>query len=238
MTVDQPYSNHNGGNLVFGPDNLLYIGLGDGGSAGDPSGNAQNLNVLLGKMLRINPRPSGNAQYSVPSTNPFVNRAGARPEVWMYGLRNPWRYSFDRATGDMWIGDVGQNAWEEVDYAKAGRGGINWGWDRREATHPFEGTAPPGAVDPIFETSHTDGYCSVIGGYVYRGSAIPNLRGAYLFSDNCKGDLLALTQRNGKLVSEGPLHVAAAAPTSFGEDANGELYVLSLGGPIYRIDPA
>jgi glucose/arabinose dehydrogenase len=238
LTVEQPFTNHNGGNLVFGPDNMLYIGLGDGGAAGDPMGNAQNRNVLLGKMLRIDPRQHGNAPYSVPSDNPFVNTANARPEVWMYGLRNPWRYSFDRATGDFWIGDVGQNAWEEIDFAKPGQKGTNWGWDRLEGNHPYEGSAPPNAVPPIFETSHSDGYCAIVGGYVYRGTRIPAMRGAYLFTDNCKSDLLALTQQNGKLVAERPLGVSGTALSSFGEDAKGELYVLSLSGTVYRIDRA
>ncbi len=238
LVVDQPFSNHNGGEVIFGPDNLLYIGLGDGGAAGDPQGNAQNLSQLLGKILRIDPRAKGNAPYTVPSSNPFVDDENARPEIWMYGLRNPWRFSFDRETGDQWIGDVGQGRWEEIDFAGPGVKGTNWGWDRREGAHEYEGSAPPNAADPIAETSHDDGNCAIVGGYVYRGSAIPTLRGIYLYSDNCNGALMGIVQRDGKLVEQAPLGVDAGNPSSFGEDANGELYVLSLGGAVLRIDPA
>jgi glucose/arabinose dehydrogenase len=238
LTVDQPYPNHNGGEITFGPDNLLYIGFGDGGSAGDPQGNAQNRNVLLGKILRIDPRPQGNAPYTVPTSNPFVNDENARPEIWMYGLRNPWRFSFDRATGDEWIGDVGQGMWEEVDYAPAGTKGTNWGWDRREGAHPYAGSPPPNAVDPIAETSHDDGNCAIVGGDVYRGRAIPALRGIYLYSDNCNGALMGIVQRNGRLVQQAPLGVEAQNPSAFAEDANGELYVVSLAGAVLRIDAA
>jgi glucose/arabinose dehydrogenase len=157
----------------------------------------------------------------------------------MYGLRNPWRYEFDRATGDLWIGDVGQNAWEEIDYAPEGTKGTNWGWNLREGAHSYNGgTAPAGAVDPIFEESHQDGWCAIIGGFVYRGSAIPALRGAYLFSDSCAGDVVAMTQRDGKLVDDRSLDINAGSASSFGQDANGELYVLALSGSVYRFDPA
>jgi glucose/arabinose dehydrogenase len=238
LTVDQPFANHNGGNIEFGPDGMLYIGFGDGGAAGDPSGNAQNLGTLLGKMLRINPKTNGSASYSVPSGNPFVGRANARPEIWMYGLRNPWRYQFDKANGDLWIGDVGQNAWEEIDYAAAGTKGTNWGWDQLEGDHPYDnGTAPPNAVAPIVEESHQDGWCAIVGGFVYRGSRVPAMRGAYLYSDNCLGDVVALTQRGGKLVDHRSLGNAGNV-ASFGEDANGELYIVALGGSVYRVDPA
>jgi glucose/arabinose dehydrogenase len=236
LTVDQPYPNHNGGEVIFGPDNMLYIGFGDGGSAGDPQGNAQNLNQLLGKILRIDPRQKGNAPYTVPTSNPFVNDENARPEIWMYGLRNPWRFSFDRATGDQWIGDVGQGMWEEIDYARAGAKGTNWGWDRREGAHSFEGSPPANAVDPIAEASHDDGNCAIVGGYVYRGQAISALRGIYLYSDNCNGTIMGVVQRNGKLVQQESLGIEAPNPSSFGEDANGELYVLSLAGEVLRVD--
>ena len=147
LFVDQPFSNHNGGELVFGPDGYLYVGLGDGGSAGDPMGNAQSLSTLLGKLLRISPRPSKGEPYAIPPDNPFVGRDGARPEIWAFGLRNPWRFSFDAATGDLWIGDVGQNAWEEIDVEPAGSdGGSNFGWDRLEGTHPFEGSPAPDSI--------------------------------------------------------------------------------------------
>ena len=146
LFVEDPYPNHNGGELTFGRDGMLYITLGDGGAAGDPQQRAQNLGQLFGKIMRIDPTPSGSTPYSIPADNPFVGRPGARPEVWMYGLRNPWRFSFDRATDDVWIGDVGQNAWEEVDFAAAGTGaGSNWGWNAREGTHEFEGPPPAGA---------------------------------------------------------------------------------------------
>jgi glucose/arabinose dehydrogenase len=239
LLVDQPYPNHNGGEVTFGRDGMLYITLGDGGSEGDPQERAQNLGELFGKILRIDPAPSGNAPYSIPADNPFVGRAGARPEVWMYGLRNPWRFSFDRATDDVWIGDVGQNAWEEIDFAAAGTGaGSNWGWNAREGTHKYEGPAPTGARDPIFELSHSDGNCAVTGGYVYRGAAIPALRGAYVFADYCVGELTALVQRDGVLADQALLGAATSEVTSFGEDAAGELYVLSRSGSIFRIDPA
>jgi glucose/arabinose dehydrogenase len=183
LFVDQPFSNHNGGNLVFGPDGYLYLGLGDGGSAGDPLGNAQSLGTLLGKMLRIDPRPGGGRPYRIPEDNPFVDREGARPEIWAYGLRNPWRYSFDRNTGDLWIGDVGQSAREEIDLQAAqSAGGENYGWDRLEGTLRFEGSAPPNAVPPVFEYGRDQGG-TVIGGYVYRGRDIPGLNGTYLFGD-------------------------------------------------------
>ena len=188
LFVDQPFSNHNGGALAFGPDGYLYVGLGDGGSAGDPMGNAQSLSTLLGKLLRISPRPSKGEPYAIPPDNPFVGRDGARPEIWAYGLRNPWRFSFDTATGDLWIGDVGQNAWEEIDLEPAGSdGGSNFGWDRLEGTHPFEGSPAPDSIAPVFEYAHGDGSCSVTGGYVYRGERIPTLAGAYLFGDYCRG---------------------------------------------------
>ena len=165
LFVDQPFSNHNGGELVFGPDGYLYVGLGDGGSAGDPMGNAQSLSTLLGKLLRISPRPSKGEPYAIPPDNPFVGRDGARPEIWAFGLRNPWRFSFDAATGDLWIGDVGQDAWEEIDVEPAGSdGGSNFGWDRLEGTHPFEGSPPPDAIPPVYEYAHGDGSCAVTGG--------------------------------------------------------------------------
>jgi glucose/arabinose dehydrogenase len=239
LFVEDPYPNHNGGELTFGPDGMLYITLGDGGAAGDPQQRAQDLGQLFGKIMRIDPEPNGSAPYSIPADNPFVDQPGARPEVWMYGLRNPWRFSFDRATDDVWIGDVGQNAWEEVDFAATGAGaGSNWGWDAREGTHAFEGPLPAGAREPIFELSHDDGNCSVTGGYVYRGAAIPALRGAYVFADYCVGELTALVQRDGALADQALLDVETSEVTSFGEDAAGELYVLSRSGSIFRIDPA
>jgi glucose/arabinose dehydrogenase len=239
MGVDQPFPNHNGGDLVFGPDGHLYIGLGDGGSGGDPMGNGQSLNTLLAKMLRIDPRPSGTRPYGIPRDNPFAGRPGVRPEIWAYGLRNPWRYTFDRQTGDLWIGDVGQSGWEEIDFQPAGsRGGENYGWNRLEGTHPYQGSAPRGAVAPIFEYSHGGGVCAVTGGYVYGGNAIPDLRGAYLLADFCVGRLMAIQQVAGRVVQRKALGPVVNALSSFGQDANGELYVLSLSGDVFRLAPA
>jgi glucose/arabinose dehydrogenase len=238
LFVDQPYSNHNGGNLVFGPDGYLYIGLGDGGSGGDPHGNAQSLGTLLGKMLRIDPRPTDGTPYRIPADNPFVTTPGARPEIWAYGLRNPWRYSFDRATGDLWIGDVGQSAWEEVDRQPASStGGENYGWNVWEGSHPYlaDGSAP-GAIDPVFDYSHSDGGCVVTGGFVYRGAAIPDLVGTYVFADFCMGGIQGLRFDGGEVVRE-QLGGTAGTISSFGEDADGELYVLSLVGWVYRVVP-
>jgi glucose/arabinose dehydrogenase len=238
LTVDQPFANHNGGNLVFGPDGNLWIGLGDGGSGNDPQDNAQRLDTLLGKMLRVDPRPSGEAAYTVPADNPFAGMPGARPEIWALGLRHPWRYSFDRATGDLWIGDVGQARREEVDLQPAGSGGgENYGWARLEGTLPVSGTPPPGAVPPLYEYDHSDGSCAVTGGYVYRGRRVRPLSGTYIFADFCKGELQGLVRR-GHRVDVRSLGVTVPAVASFGEDAAGELYVLSLQGMVYRIDRA
>jgi glucose/arabinose dehydrogenase len=245
----QPYPNHNGGNLVFGPDGYLYIGLGDGGGAGDPMGNGQNLNTRLGKMLRIDPQPGspdcGSGSYTIPPGNPFVGRAGCA-EIWAYGLRNPWRYSFDLVTGDLWIGDVGQDSWEEIDYQPASAaGGDNYGWNRMEGTHPYNGGTPPSDHHaPIYEYSHDGGNCSVVGGYVYRGRRIIKLVGAYVFGDACTGALQAFLLVKGRAADHRFLGVSVPAGsasyslTSFGQDGDGELYAMSLGGAVYRIDPA
>jgi glucose/arabinose dehydrogenase len=244
LAVEQPQANHNGGQLAFGPDGLLYIGLGDGGAAADqgeghaPGGNGQSLDTLLGKILRIDPRGTEGDAYTVPADNPFA-AGGGRPEIWAYGLRNPWRFSFDRETDDLWIGDVGQNAWEEIDLMPAGQGaGANYGWARFEGSQPFDGDPPPDAVMPIFEYPNPDQGCSVTGGFVYRGEAIPDLRGAYVFADYCAGALRALQQQNGELVAERFLDVSAANIAAFGEDHDGELYVLSQGDGLLRIDAA
>ncbi len=250
LAVDQPASNHNGGQLAFGPDSYLYIGLGDGGAQGDrgpghvAGGNAQSLGTLLGKILRIAPDPSsGDSAYSVPPDNPFVDRAGARPEVWAYGLRNPWRFSFDRANGDLWIGDVGQNAWEEIDHVPATNGrdagrGDNFGWNRLEGTHAYGGEAPANAIAPVLDVSHDTGACAIVGGYVYRGTKIPALTGTYLFSDNCDGTIRAVApdQAGGVTVRDSGLH--AESVSSFGQGNGGALYVLSLADGVFRIDGA
>jgi glucose/arabinose dehydrogenase len=237
LRVDDPFPNHNGGQLAFGPDRLLYVAFGDGGGGGDPEGNGQSLGTLLGKILRIDPRPAGGRPYRVPSDNPFVGRAGARPEIWAYGLRNPWRFSFDPATGDLWIGDVGQNRWEEVDHQPAGSGGRNYGWDRLEGRHRFEGDRPGGAVDPVIEYGREGGACTVIGGAVYRGGRIPGLRGAYLYGDYCAGWVKAARVSGGRVAEQRDLGLAVPGLTSFGVGPDGELYAMSLSGPVYRLVP-
>ena len=238
LFVDQPYSNHNGGNLAFGPDGYLYIGLGDGGSGGDPHGNGQSLSTLLGKMLRIDPTPSRDRPYRIPVDNPFVGHADARPEIWAYGLRNPWRYSFDRLTGDLWIGDVGQSAWEEVDLQPSdSAGGENYGWNRMEGDHSYGGASPPAdAVGPVYEYSHDHG-CVVTGGYVYRGKAIPDLVGAYVFADFCAGAIEAIQMEGGRVIDHRTLGPVVPSLSSFGEDSDGELYAMSLDGGLYRLAP-
>jgi glucose/arabinose dehydrogenase len=238
LEVDQPFANHNGGQLAFGPDRMLYIALGDGGGGGDPYGNGQSLGTLLGKLLRIDPRAGGGRPYRVPSDNPFVDRGGARPEIWDYGLRNPWRFSFDPATGDLWIGDVGQNAWEEIDHEPAGSGGRNYGWNRREGNHAFQGERPAGAVDPVIEYGREGGACTVIGGSVYWGRRIPGLRGAYLYGDFCAGWVRAARARGGRVAEQRDLGLSVPNLTSFGVDPAGELYAMTLTGPVYRLAPA
>ena len=242
LAVEDPFPNHNGGEMEFGPDGYLYIALGDGGGGGDPEGNGQDTQALLGKILRIDPAsPSGGQEYGIPADNPFADGAGGRPEVWLYGVRNPWRFSFDRANGDLWIGDVGQNEWEEIDQLQAAAGGgrgANLGWNEVEATHPFEGGSnPDGGVLPVFEYSHDEG-CSVTGGVVYRGAAIPGLGGAYLFSDYCQGDVRGLRVRDGQVTEERTFDAHVDQLVSFSEDAAGEVYALSLLGGIYRLDAA
>jgi glucose/arabinose dehydrogenase len=235
LVVQQPYSNHKGGEVVTGPDGMLYIGLGDGGSEGDPMRVGQNKSSFLSKILRINPAPAGGAPYSVPADNPFVGQPGTRPETWMWGLRNPWRFSFDRATGDVWIGDVGQNEYEEVDFARAGAKGINWGWSDREGAHDFNGTAPAGARDPLLETSHSVGNCAIVGGYVYRGRAIPTLRGVYVFGDDCRQNLVGVVAVDGRVVARRDLDETVSMLTTFGEDPSGEIYAVGRAGTVFRI---
>ncbi len=238
LFVDQPYANNKGGHLAFGPDGRLYIGLGDGGGGGDPQDNGQSLNRLLGKMLRIDPRPDIGSPYTVPADNPFVGEGDARPEIWSYGLRNPWRYSFDRLTGDLWIGDIGQNAREEINYAPVSvRGGRNYGWARLEGSRTYSGAAPANAVAPIFDYPRAGGNCAVTGGYVYRGNRIPDLAGAYVYADRCVGQVQALRQSGGRVVDQRSLEATARPLISFGQDGAGELYVLS-GDSLLRIDPA
>jgi glucose/arabinose dehydrogenase len=238
LTIPQPFANHNGGQLQFGPDGYLYIGTGDGGSANDPLGNGQNLNVLLGKMLRLDV-DSGDS-YTIPADNPFVNNPDARPEIWAFGLRNPWRFSFDRLTGDMYIADVGQNAFEEIDYEPAGSGGgFNYGWSIMEGFHCLSRSDcdQTGLILPIAEYSHQQG-CSVTGGYVYRGNQFPALDSVYLYADFCSGKIWGL-RLGGEPVelSEMPSGVLDTdlPISSFGEDETGEVYLVSFQGEVYRV---
>lgn len=242
LTVAQPYANHNGGMIAFGPDGYLYVGLGDGGGAGDPEGNGQNLGTLLGALLRIDVTPKaadgGVVEYRVPPDNPFVNRQGARPEIWAWGLRNPWRFSFDRATGDLWIGDVGQNAWEEIDFQPASSaGGENYGWNHYEGTHPYPPSSAPREGDytmPLVEYDRAAGK-SVTGGYVYRGTKQGPLVGTYFFADFVDGRIWGLA-RTAEGVRTRLLLDTDYSIASFGEDDEGELYVVDFaGGAVYRL---
>jgi glucose/arabinose dehydrogenase len=239
------YANHNGGLVTFGLDGYLYIGTGDGGGGGDPFGNGQDSTTLLGKILRID--VDGTVPYAIPPTNPFVGRAPAAPEVWAYGLRNPWRFSFDRATRDFYVADVGQNEWEEVDFAPAGDpGGHNYGWNRMEGLHcysPASGCVTSGLVPPIYEYSHGPNNslgCSVIGGYVYRGTRHPGLGGRYFFAELCAGWVRSLKMQGG-VATDVVDHTAefglVPGVTSFGEDGRGELYMTLGSGEVYRITP-
>ncbi|HLA08802.1 MAG TPA: PQQ-dependent sugar dehydrogenase, partial [Anaerolineales bacterium] len=226
LTVGQPFPNHNGGGLDFGPDGFLYIGLGDGGAAGDPFGNGQKLDTLLGKILRIDVNSA--EPYTIPAGNPFGS------EVWAYGLRNPWRISFDSATGNLYIGDVGQGEWEEISFIPAGSaGGQNFGWDYREGAHDYEGGGPVGMIEPIAEYSHAGGGCSIIGGYVYRGS-MPEWNGIYLYGDYCTGYVWGLNRNVDQWDSE-LLFRTGGQITSFGQDEEGEVYLLTDNGNVYQL---
>jgi glucose/arabinose dehydrogenase len=239
LTVAQPFPNHNGGDVLFGPDGDLYITLGDGGSGGDPQGNGQRLDTLLAKILRIDvDHPADGQRYGIPSGNPFVDNAAARPEIYVTGVRNPWRISFDRSTQDLWIGDVGQDRFEEIDVVRSeSGGGQNFGWNLMEGFHCYPSGDPcsiPGLAQPATEYSHALG-CSVTGGVVYRGEAFPALAGAYLFSDYCSGSIWAIdaaadTTRDPRIL--GQTHRSIS---SFGEDEAGEVYVTDLGGELLRV---
>ncbi len=236
LEVDQPYSNHKGGQLAFGPDGFLYVGLGDGGSGGDPHENGQNRGVLLGKILRIDvDREQPPLRYAIPPDNPFVGQAGARAEIWAYGLRNPWRFSFDRQTGALYAGDVGQDAWEEID--RIVKGG-NFGWNLLEGTHCYK-TSPCSAVGlepPIAEYSHGEGR-SVTGGFVYRGAALAGLQGRYIFGDYTSGTVWTLPTDRPGLQKPERLLATHHSISSFGEDAAGELYLVDLDGGVYQLVP-
>jgi glucose/arabinose dehydrogenase len=240
LIVDQPFANHNGGQIAFGPDGYLYVGLGDGGSGGDPLGNGQSRQTLLGKILRIDvdASPAPGRQYAIPDTNPYaaggIAPGAGLPEIWAYGLRNPWRFSFDRDTGDLYIGDVGQNAWEEIDRQPADSGGgDNYGWNAYEGSHCFSDCEGVTAVGPITEYGHGDGKCSVTGGYVYRGTLQPNMEGRYLFGDYCSGTVFTLPAEG---LTARPLADTGLQISSFGEGEDGEIYVVDLaGGGLYRV---
>jgi glucose/arabinose dehydrogenase len=239
LFVDQPQANHNGGQLLFGPDGYLYIGFGDGGGGGDPGENAENLGVLLGKILRVDVDAGGSPPYAIPPSNPFVATPGARGEIWAYGMRNPWRFFFDRLTGDLWIGDVGQSKRDEIDFEPAGSsGGRNYGWDRMEgslcyepATNCNDGTL----TLPVLEIDITGPECAVIGGPVYRGVRNPDLYGRTLYGDACSGRFwTALPAGGGTFTSEEAV-LSSVRPTSFGEDEAGEIYVADFQGGVYRV---
>jgi glucose/arabinose dehydrogenase len=232
LTVDQPFTNQNGGLNMFGPDRKLYIGLGDGGSGGDPQNNGQRLDTLLGKILRID--IDGAQPYVIPADNPFVGTAGARGEIWAYGFRNPWRYSFDRPTGRLFVADVGQGAWEEVDIVQKGQ---NYGWRIMEGAHcfnPSSGCVTTGLQLPITEYSHTEG-CSVTGGYVYHGGRMVGQSGRYIFSDFCSGRIWTLAEQNGGTWTRSLLLSSGLPVSSFGEEPTGDLLVVDYNGGIYRL---
>jgi glucose/arabinose dehydrogenase len=234
--------NHNGGLLLFGPDDLLYVGTGDGGGGGDQHGrrgNAQDLGSLLGKLLRIDPRAGGGRAYQVPGDNPFVGRQGARGEIYSYGLRNPWRFSFDRKNGDLTIGDVGQNAWEEISYVRRGKGrGANFGWRPFEGrTRYAPGESAPGHIGPVIARSHDAGNCSITGGVIVRDRTLAGLRGRYIFGDFCKGRVESARLSPGRARGVRRTSLKVSSLSSFGEDAQGRVYITSLDGPVYRIVP-
>jgi len=235
LSVEQPYANHNGGHILFGPDGMLYIAMGDGGNAGDPQGHGQNRGTLLGALLRIDVNRGD--PYVIPSSNPFADRAGMRGEIWAWGLRNPWRIAFDRSAGLLYIADVGQREREEINIVRASQGGLNFGWNVMEGTRCYDEPScdSSGFVAPVYEYNHSDG-CSITGGLVYRGSDMPALVGHYFFADYCNGWIRSFRYTGNSIVDErewvpaGPID----AITSFGEDARGELYVLSGDGIVYR----
>lgn len=238
LRVPQPFSNHNGGLVAFGPDGKLFIGMGDGGSGGDPLGHGQNRGTLLGALLRID--VDAGDPYAIPSDNPFVNTPGARAEIWAMGLRNPWRFSFDREAGLLFIGDVGQNEWEEIDVAPAAAGELNYGWNVMEGDHCFAASScdQSGLQRPVLEYGHGDG-CSVTGGLVYRGRAVPAARGHYFYADFCRGWIRSFRYAEGEAteVREWPFGDIGNV-LSFGEDAAGEVYVLSSNGNVYGMTAA
>jgi len=239
LTIAQPYENHNGGQIAFGPDGYLYIGMGDGGSSGDPEERAQDLGDLLGKLLRIDVE-SGATAYAIPADNPYAQNPDVKDEIWAFGLRNPWRFSFDRATGNLYTADVGQNLYEEVHaQPAAGTGGENYGWDIMEGLHcyePSEGCDQSGLTLPVVEYAHQQGNCSVTGGFVYRGPGAPRMQGIYFYGDYCTGFIWGLRQNGETWENQLLADTALTRLTSFGEDEAGNLYATDLNtGSVYRL---
>jgi glucose/arabinose dehydrogenase len=235
LSVDQPFANHNGGLVMFGPDGMLYVGMGDGGSGGDPFGNGQKRSTLLGKLLRLD--VDRGDPYAVPHDNPFAGRRGMRAEIWAYGLRNPWRFCFDRAAGLLYVADVGQNRWEEIDIAPLGAAGLDYGWNVMEGTHCFrsEHCETRGRLAPVVEYGHDEG-CSVTGGFVYRGRRMAALVGHYIYADYCRGWIRSFKYAGGAVSEHREWQGAEPGEVmSFGEDAAGELYVCSQNGRVYRL---
>lgn len=238
----QQAANHNGGQLALGPDGYLYVGVGDGGGAGDTAGNAQNTDTLLGKILRIDPAGAAlGSLYAIPADNPFAG-GGGRPEIYLYGVRNPWRFSFDTANGDLWVADVGQGAVEEIDWlpasSGAGRGAnLGWNWFEGDTRFRSDGTPPEGTIDPIHTYNHDAGRCSVTGGYEYRGTDVPALADTYVYGDYCTGEVRGLLARKGIVLDDQTLSTTVKPGTlvSFGQDDQGELYVLSADGTLYKV---
>ncbi len=238
LTIDHHRNtNHNGGQLAFGPDHDLYVGVGDGGSEDDPEGNGQNTDTLLGKILRIAPSSSGG--YTIPAGNPFVGRPGKRPEIWAYGLRNPWRFSFDRANGNLIIGDVGQDRQEEVDFVPSGTGaGANYGWSVWEGDRRNKPGNAPHALFPMLVAAHSSGYCALIGGYVVRDRSLRSLYGHYLFGDYCRPQIESVSLQRGRATGLRATGLEVNATSSLGQDASGHIYITSLAGPVYRVAQA
>lgn len=237
LKVEQPFANHNGGHIQFGPDGMLYIAMGDGGSGGDPQGNGQNRSTLLGDLLRID--VDHGDPYAIPPDNPFVKEKEMRGEIWAWGLRNPWRFAFDRAAGLIYIADVGQNKYEEIDVTDATRGGLNYGWNVMEGRHCYNAAVclSDGMVLPVLEYGHREG-CSVIGGYVYRGAAIPGITGSYFYADYCLGWIRSFKFVDGKATEAKVWKLGVEGNVlSFGEDAAHELYVLYANGKVYKFMP-
>jgi glucose/arabinose dehydrogenase len=232
------YPHHEGGQIQFGPDGMLYIGVGDGGGIGDPSGNAQSLHTPLGKILRIDPRPTKSGPFGIPTDNPFVGRQNSLHEIWAYGFRNPWRFSFDRVTGDLIIGDVGQDKFEEIDFVPHGTGaGENFGWNIFEGRHRYKRGAavPPNVVSPVLERPHSAGFCAIVGGYVVRDRSLSGLYGRYVYGDDCRSRIYSVELKYGGLSGNRVLMGGMDHVVSFGEDGRGRVYCVSLGGWVYRL---